>query len=165
MAGPVDALIALRSNIGSGAPSYQAPQSGPAFPSGPGLRGNGFDTTAFDQKAAGGVVGAAMQWRGTPYQWGGSGRGGIDCSGLVQQAYRAIGVNLPRTTYEQVRTGQVVAGINNARPGDAIFLHNNGHVGIYLGNGMMIDANHTGGWVDVRPISGYGSIAAIRRYT
>lgn len=116
---------------------------------------------------AGGAVGIAAKMIGTPYQWGGNGPGGIDCSGLVQQTFRQLGINLPRTTYQQVNSGTAVGSLAEARPGDLIFLHPGaggpGHVGIYAGNGQMIDANHTGGSVGVRPIAGYGGIAAIRR--
>lgn len=109
------------------------------------------------------AVAAALAYKGMPYQWGGNGQGGIDCSGLVQQVYGRLGVQLPRTTYDQVNSGQAVGSLNDARPGDLIFLHGNGHVGIYAGNGQMIDANHTGGSVDLRSLNGYGDIAAIRR--
>jgi hypothetical protein len=110
----------------------------------------------------------AESFAGTPYLWGGTDpRSGIDCSGLVQAVYGQLGIKLPRTTYEQVNSGTAVSDISQAQPGDLIFLHPSvggpGHVGIYVGNGQMIDANHTGGSVGVRSLQGYGGIVAIRR--
>lgn len=88
---------------------------------------------------------------GTPYVWGGNSlTGGVDCSGLVQQVYSKMGINLPRTTYEQAKSGQVVSDISKALPGDLIFYNTGsadpngigtfGHVGIYAGNGKMVEA-------------------------
>lgn len=159
---PVDALIEMRNNINSTGAALPQPPSLPQFGAAqpPTASASGFGS---GKGAA--AVSAALGYKGMPYQWGGTGQGGIDCSGLLQQAYAKVGINLPRTTYDQVRVGQPVSDISQAQPGDAIFLHNDGHVGIYVGNGMMIDANHTGGWVDERPVAGYGPIAAIRRYS
>jgi cell wall-associated NlpC family hydrolase len=87
----------------------------------------------------------------TPYSWGGNSlTNGVDCSGLVQQAYAKLGIKLPRTTYEQAKSGQVIHGIQNALPGDLVFYNTgssdpngigkNSHVALYLGNGMVIEA-------------------------
>jgi cell wall-associated NlpC family hydrolase len=80
---------------------------------------------------------------GRPYQWGGVGNFGFDCSGLVMKAYQFAGVYLPRTTYQQAR-----AGIHITRwqiqPGDLIFSNNFGHVQLYLGGGRIIEAAHPG---------------------
>lgn len=76
----------------------------------------------------------------TPYVWGGNSLSqGVDCSGLVQQAYRQLGIKLPRTTYEQAKMGHQVS-VADARPGDLVFYNNYGHVGIYMGNGRIIHA-------------------------
>lgn len=75
---------------------------------------------------------------GTPYVYGGNSLSqGVDCSGLVQQAYRQLGISLPRTTYEQAKFGKQVS-LQNIRPGDLVFYNNYGHVGIYAGNGKII---------------------------
>lgn len=75
---------------------------------------------------------------GTPYAWGGNSlTRGVDCSGLVQQVYRQLGVSLPRTTYEQAKAGKQVS-LSQIRPGDLVFYNNYGHVGIYMGNGKII---------------------------
>ena len=77
---------------------------------------------------------------GTPYVWGGNSlTKGIDCSGLVQQVYRQLGIDLPRVTYDQAKAGKQVS-TNDLRPGDLVFYNNLGHVGIYMGNGQIVHA-------------------------
>lgn len=78
---------------------------------------------------------------GTPYVWGGNSLSkGIDCSGLVQQLYKQLGVSLPRTTYEQAKAGKVV-NTGNIRPGDLVFYGaDHHHVGIYIGGGKIVHA-------------------------
>lgn len=88
------------------------------------------------------AVAIAMQAQknGTPYVWGGNSLSqGVDCSGLVQQAYRQLGINVPRTTYEQAKSGKRVS-LNELRPGDLVFYQNLGHVGIFIGNGKFVHA-------------------------
>lgn len=90
---------------------------------------------------------------GTPYAWGGNSlSGGVDCSGLVQQVYKKLGINVPRTTYEQAKSGRRVS-IGDLQPGDLVFYNtgsndpngigNLSHVGIYIGNGQMVDARNS----------------------
>ena len=84
---------------------------------------------------------------GKPYVWGATGPGSYDCSGLTQAAWRAAGVSLPRTTYDQVNAGTTVS-LADARPGDLIFFYDDiSHVGVYIGNGMMIHAPKPGAYV------------------
>ncbi|MFH8767935.1 NlpC/P60 family protein [Streptomyces sp. NPDC017958] len=84
---------------------------------------------------------------GKPYVWGATGPGSYDCSGLTQAAWKAAGVALPRTTYDQVNVGTTVS-LADARPGDLIFFYDDiSHVGIYIGNGMMIHAPKPGAYV------------------
>lgn len=66
------------------------------------------------------VIREARAYTGTPYKWGGNGRSGIDCSGLVCQAFRAVEVVLPRTTTDQVNAGRAVK-LRKVRPGDLLF--------------------------------------------
>ena len=107
--------------------------------------------------AAGTAGGVAVDWAlaqvGTPYIWGGETPGaGFDCSGLVQAAYKVAGISLPRVAQDQYdRTAKLGPG-NPVEPGDLIFFGGGPsdvtHVGIYVGNGQMVDAPHTG--ADVR---------------
>jgi cell wall-associated NlpC family hydrolase len=89
---------------------------------------------------------------GTPYLWGGTGPR-YDCSGLTQAAWRAAGVSLPRTTYQQW-TVYTRVSYNQLRPGDLVFFDaSHGHVGIYLGGGKMIHSPHTGDVIKISDIS------------
>ncbi|MDQ1036637.1 cell wall-associated NlpC family hydrolase [Streptomyces sp. V3I8] len=84
---------------------------------------------------------------GKPYVWGASGPGSYDCSGLTQAAWKAAGVTLPRTTWDQVGTGTAVS-VDSARPGDLVFFYDDiSHVGICVGDGMMIHAPKPGAYV------------------
>ncbi|GAA3953484.1 C40 family peptidase [Streptomyces marokkonensis] len=84
---------------------------------------------------------------GKPYVWGATGPGSYDCSGLTQAAWKAAGVTLPRTTYDQVETGTTVP-ISQAQPGDLVFFYDDvTHVGLYIGDGMMIHAPKPGAYV------------------
>jgi cell wall-associated NlpC family hydrolase len=96
------------------------------------------------------VVAAAASALGVPYVWGGaSPETGFDCSGLVQWAYARAGVNLPRSTADQVHMG-VPVPTDQVAPGDLVFsrggkpTHDLGHVAIYIGGGRVIVAPHTG---------------------
>ncbi|TQJ55170.1 C40 family peptidase [Streptomyces sp. SLBN-115] len=84
---------------------------------------------------------------GKPYVWGATGPDSYDCSGLTQAVWKAAGVTLPRTTYDQVNAGTTVS-LADARPGDLIFFYDDvSHVGVYIGNGMMIHAPKPGAYV------------------
>ncbi len=112
------------------------------------------------------VLADARRYLGVPYQWGGdSPATGFDCSGLVQRVFADLGVSLPRVSQEQAQVGTPVADLAAAEPGDLVFFDPGpggpGHVGIYAGNGMMIDAAHAGTVVRLEPV--FGPPAAIRR--
>ncbi|MFF0090627.1 NlpC/P60 family protein [Streptomyces canus] len=84
---------------------------------------------------------------GKPYVWGATGPDSYDCSGLTQAAWKAAGVDLPRVTYDQVNAGTTVS-LADARPGDLVFFYDDiSHVGLYIGNGMMIHAPKPGAYV------------------
>jgi cell wall-associated NlpC family hydrolase len=105
---------------------------------------------------AGIVLQAAYAERGKPYVYGGAGPNSFDCSGLVMWAFAHAGVSLPHSAAGQYGYGTHVSE-SELQPGDIVFYEEGGgigHDGIYVGNGEMIDANHTGGWVDVRPLYG-----------
>ncbi|MCC2265044.1 NlpC/P60 family protein [Streptomyces sp. CT1-17] len=77
---------------------------------------------------------------GKPYVWGATGPGSYDCSGLTQAAWKAAGVTLPRTTYDQVNAGTTVS-VSQAQPGDLVFFYDDiSHVGLYVGDGKMVHA-------------------------
>lgn len=100
-----------------------------------------------------GIVPGAQKFLGVPYLWGGTTPKGFDCSGLAQYVYNEAGIKLPRTSEEMWTVGQQVSEAQ-AQPGDLVFFEGNppGHVGIYIGNGQMIDAPHTGTSVRQEPI-------------
>ncbi|MFG2330451.1 NlpC/P60 family protein [Streptomyces sp. NPDC048604] len=84
---------------------------------------------------------------GKPYVWGATGPSSYDCSGLTQAAWKAAGVDLPRTTWDQVKVGSRVA-TENLLPGDLVFFYDDiSHVGIYIGGGKMIHAPKPGAFV------------------
>lgn len=99
------------------------------------------------------ALSAAMGAMGTPYRWGGTGRGGFDCSGLAQWAYRKAGITLPRSSRAQSGVGTPVSRAD-LRPGDLVFFYRPvSHVGIYVGNGNVVHAPQTGDVVKISPIS------------
>nr|WP_308440876.1 C40 family peptidase [Catellatospora chokoriensis] len=121
----------------------------------------------------------ALAQLGTPYHYGGSctdphsGKPDrqCDCSSLMQQAYRAAGISIPRTTLGQVHAGAAVPSVGLLKPGDLILIAGSQgtravprHVGMYLGHGLIVQAPRTGDVVKVVPLSSWADqIAAIRR--
>ena len=88
------------------------------------------------------IITNAKKHLGVPYVWGGTSPKGFDCSGLVQYVFAQSGIQLPRTTTEQVKLGTYVSKAN-LKPGDLVFLQNTyrqgvSHVGIYIGDGQFI---------------------------
>jgi cell wall-associated NlpC family hydrolase len=105
----------------------------------------------------------AMAQRGKPYAWGGAGPNSFDCSGLVYSSYRAVGVNLPRTSRAQSTVGYRVP-ITNVRAGDLLFFYSPvSHVGIYLGYGVMVHASTYGKPVSIVPVSSVPGFNHARR--
>jgi cell wall-associated NlpC family hydrolase len=93
---------------------------------------------------------------GTPYRAGAAGPNGFDCGGFTQYVFRrALGMNIGRSSRDQFQRVERIAR-KDARPGDLVFFFEKGaqHVGLYIGNGKMIDAPHPGKGVSVNPISG-----------
>ncbi|MGW6604510.1 NlpC/P60 family protein [Streptomyces sp. NPDC055036] len=105
--------------------------------------GTGASDGSYATKAAK-VLAFARAQIGKPYVWGATGPSSYDCSGLTQAAWKAAGVELPRTTWEQVKAGTRVA-TDDLLPGDLVFFYDDiSHVGIYIGDGMMIHAPKPG---------------------
>jgi peptidoglycan DL-endopeptidase CwlO len=91
---------------------------------------------------------------GCPYVYGGTGpcKSGFDCSGLVQAAWAAAGISIPRDTYEQWAALPHVS-LSSIQPGDLMFYNGEGHVAIYVGGGYIIDAPTTGYSVQKIPMN------------
>ncbi|MFD8952814.1 NlpC/P60 family protein [Streptomyces xanthophaeus] len=153
-------------DVVSGIDRYDALGTTPALPSG----------------NVGAVIQAALAQQGLPYSWGGGGPSGpstgiccspngqdgrkvlgFDCSGLTQYAYAQAGINLPRVAHAQAGVGRRIpasAGYGALQPGDLIFYGYNPtadstihHVGIYLGDGKMINAPKPGKAVRIDPVT------------
>jgi cell wall-associated NlpC family hydrolase len=97
------------------------------------------------------VVAVAMQYQGVPYRYGGSNPSGFDCSGFTQFVYAQFGVSLPHSSSRQSSGGAQISPAD-ALPGDLVVMDGGGHIGIYLGGGMMIDAGTPGTVIRVRAI-------------
>ncbi|MGV9818060.1 C40 family peptidase [Nocardia xishanensis] len=105
----------------------------------------------------------AMTQTGKPYEWGATGPNSWDCSGLVQWAFRMVGVNMPRTTWQQATAGAPVP-VAAMAPGDVVVLNNDGsHVGIYAGDGKIFNAYGRGVPVGFTPLRQF-AIYAVRRF-
>ncbi|PRX48535.1 cell wall-associated NlpC family hydrolase [Prauserella shujinwangii] len=98
------------------------------------------------------AIDAAMSKRGSPYSWGATGPDAFDCSGLTQWAYAQAGISIPRTSSSQSTYGTAVPR-SQLQPGDLVFFYSPvSHVGIYIGNGMMVHAPTSGDVVKVAPL-------------
>ncbi len=108
------------------------------------------------------AVAAALSFKGTPYVYGGTSKSGIDCSGLVQAAYRAAGITLPRTAAAQASMGTPVT-IKDLRPGDVLTYYKPiTHIAIFVGNGQIVEASQPGAPVAVRAMYLNGFVGARR---
>jgi cell wall-associated NlpC family hydrolase len=109
------------------------------------------------------AVDYALDQVGKPYEWGGTGPRGFDCSGLVMKAWQAGGVELPHFAADQWRYGHQISR-DELRAGDLIFLYGLGHVQLYTGNGMVVHAPTPGSTVRVVSLPTQG-IDGYRRLT
>ena len=100
---------------------------------------------------------------GVPYRYGGSSPSGFDCSGLVAYVYGKLGVRLPHNAAAQYGYGRPVDR-GNLRPGDLVFFHGLGHVGLYIGRGRIIHAPQSGERVEIQSLAvRSGSVEGARR--
>ena len=111
-------------------------------------------TTVSSSTNGGQAANFALSKLGCPYLYGGTGpcSSGYDCSGLAQAAWAAAGVSIPRTTYDDWASLPHVS-LSSLEPGDLILYDGEGHVAIYVGNGKIVDAPHTGAVVEEIPMS------------
>ncbi|MGK4581644.1 C40 family peptidase [Kitasatospora sp. HPMI-4] len=141
----------------------------------PGVLPAGYQIPTDAPPAVQNAIKFALGQLGTPYQWGGDCTAPhgpdplarCDCSSLMQQAYKAGGVTLTRTTYTQVSEGTAVS-VDALRPGDLLFIEPGPqgpeHVGMYIGQGLVVHAPKTGDVVKISTLDSWkaGIIAARR---
>ncbi len=108
------------------------------------------------------VISTAMRYLGVPYVWGGSSPSGFDCSGLVKYSFARVGISLPHSSAMQYHYGAHVSRAQ-LKPGDLVFFYNPiHHVGIYIGNGNMINA--TGNHVQISTVWTSSYLGATRLF-
>jgi hypothetical protein len=121
--------------------------------------------------AARAALAFAVAQLGKPYVWGATGPNSFDCSGLVQAAWAAARVGISRSTATQVNDGVSVPGLNQVQPGDLLFIPgadgtaaHPGHVGIYAGAGLVINAyDSTHGVIVERLTTWAPKVVSVRR--
>ena len=127
--------------------SYQSTQNGPG-------------SAVYDSAVRTAIVAYAKQFLGNPYVYGGTSlTNGADCSGFVQSVFAHFGISLPRTTWDMENVGTAVS-YDQAVAGDIILY--DGHVGIYMGNGQIVNAINSAKGIGILPAT-YTNIVTVRR--
>ncbi len=160
-------LLAICQAGCAGGPTAATTTPGGTCPApGPGVSRADLDSAMEEAGSIGGdprrieVLHVALKELGKRGVLGGEGPDVWDCSGLVKHSFEEVGVELPRVTFDQVDKGTEVPR-GQYEPADLIFFNRNGHVGIYIGGGLMIHAKCL---VRVEKVSRYRSlISAVRR--
>ncbi|MEP7025278.1 MAG: C40 family peptidase, partial [Actinomycetota bacterium] len=135
-------------------------QQAAAGPGGP-AAGGGTTYTGPTSTQAEKAVAFAYAQIGKPYVWGATGPGSYDCSGLMMAAWASAGVSIPRDTYGEW-AGLPHLPVSQIQPGDLVMYDAEGHVAMYVGGGYLIDAPHSGAFVEKVSFSGwYGPQNAI----
>jgi cell wall-associated NlpC family hydrolase len=131
----------------------------------------GFMLPASTSTAAAQAVTFALAQLGKPYVWDAAGPDSYDCSGLTMAAWASAGVSLPHSAAAQARLGTRVATTTQLTPGDLVFIpgadgtfQEPGHVGMYIGSGLIVEAPDVGELVKLVPLSTFGPIAALRHF-
>lgn len=159
-AAPAPSVFSTAATVGTLAPQAMAaaPTAAPDFAAA--LAGAA--QQGVSQPTGADIISSAEKYLGVPYVFGGTTASGLDCSGLVQRAYGDLGISMPRIAADQARVGTAVASLGQARPGDILgFGEPAHHVGLYLGNGMMIAAPEPGDKVKIQSV--YETPTSIRR--
>ncbi|MEE2031547.1 NlpC/P60 family protein [Rhodococcus sp. CC-R104] len=125
-------------------PAPQAPQAAPAAAPAPFTA----PYSSVGQRAAD----VAQSKIGAPYVYGAAGPNAFDCSGLVQWAFQQVGLNVPRTSYQQASAGQSVP-VSALQPGDVVSFYGGSHTGIYIGNGNIVHASTSSQPVKIAPLN------------
>jgi cell wall-associated NlpC family hydrolase len=122
------------------------------------------DSTSSSGTTGQDLVDAARKYIGVPYVLGGESlsEGGLDCSGLVQRSFADLGItDIPRVAKDQGTIGTAVNSLADAKPGDLLIFNGGTHIGIYVGDGQMIDSPKPGKTVAQRAV--YATPTSIRR--
>ena len=120
----------------------------------PGINTDAAGSVVPPNKTVATAISFAEAQLGKPYQWGATGPGSYDCSGLAQAAWASAGVSIPRTTYAQWAALPHIS-TSALEPGDLLYFDGVGHVAIYVGGGDIIDAPQTGQDVQKIPLAGW----------
>ena len=161
--GVLSRISELQTQLGIAPAAQQSTVNGASFAASLASATGGTTTATTGGVTGDQVVAAAKKYLGTKYVFGSTDpRKGLDCSALVQRAFKDLGIELPRNSWQQAKAGTKVDGLANAKPGDILAFDSPvDHVAIYLGNNKMIAAPKPGDHVKIQSV--YETPTAIRR--